>query len=461
MHQTIQPLASSFRDPSGFVFQKDGITYRQVNKCFRQDFDHFIGSGCYDHLVKNGWLIPHEEVKENLSGHDNWYKTLNPREIPFISYPYEWCFDMLKDGALLTLELVKESIPFGMILKDSTPFNVQWLSGKPVFIDTLSFERYDPSEPWIAYRQFCENFLSPLLLMHYTKQPLQLMLQAYPEGLPLSITRSLLPWRSKFSFHTYLHIHLHERLASKNIRKVMDQPGNFSEKKLLRLIDSLQSLIKSLQWKGRPTTWTNYYDEAGQRGDYVAQKKEIIRNWIAEMPKLQTAIDLGANEGEFSYVLAEREISTIAADLDHQAINRLYRKLKKENKEDILPLVIDITNPSPAVGLNSTERISFIDRTKVDLGLALALIHHLAIGRNIPFERIAELFKKIADYLIIEFIPKQDEKVQFMLKQKKDIYSNYLEENFVRAFEKYFFIQKRQEPGGSGRTLFQMKRREL
>ncbi len=147
MQQTIQPLASSFRDPSGFVFQKDGIIYRQVNKTFKEDFDHFTGGGCYDHFIKNEWLIPHEEIMENLSGSDNWYKTLRPQKIPFISYPYEWCFDMLKDAALLSLQLAKTGISFGIIVKDATPFNVQWLKGKPIFIDTLSFERYDPSKP--------------------------------------------------------------------------------------------------------------------------------------------------------------------------------------------------------------------------------------------------------------------------------------------------------------------------
>jgi hypothetical protein len=461
MQQTIQPLASSFRDPSGFVFQKDGIIYRQVNKTFKEDFDHFTGGGCYDHFIKNEWLIPHEEITENLSGSDNWYKTLRPQKIPFISYPYEWCFDMLKDAALLSLQLAKTGSSFGIIVKDATPFNVQWLKGKPIFIDTLSFERYDPSKSWIAYRQFCESFLSPLLLMYYTQQPMQSLLLAHPEGIPLSIARSLLPWRSKFSFHTYLHIHLHDRLASKTTVKETHQQNNFSEKKLLRLIDSLQSLIQALHWKGNATAWNKYYDEANQRNDYMLQKKKIIAKWISELPGLYTGVDLGANEGQFSSLLAGSDIQTIAADFDHSAINKLYQKTKKENERNILPLVIDLANPSPAGGLNNRERISFIERTNADLGWALALIHHLAIGKNIPFEKVSEFFKNITDYLIIEFVPKRDERVQFMLKQKKDIYQEYTEENFVRTFEKYFFIQKKQEIAESGRALFQMKRRAI
>ena len=166
---------------------------------------------------------------------------------------------MLKDAALLTLQLAKASTTFGLILKDATPFNIQWLDGKPVFIDTLSFERYDASKPWIAYRQFCESFLSPLLLMHYSRQPLQSLLLAYPDGIPLSTTKSLLPWRSKFSFYTYLHIHIHQRLASRVKAKEAQRQDkqavrNFSEKKLHNLLESLQSLIQSLQWRGEATS---------------------------------------------------------------------------------------------------------------------------------------------------------------------------------------------------------------
>jgi len=460
-HPTTQPLASSFRDPSGFVFEKDGILYRQVNQIFRDDFDHFINSGCYDHLVKNQWLLPHEEVIENLTGSANWYKTIRPQRIPFISYAYEWCFDMLKDAALLTLQLAKECTHFGIILKDATPFNVQWLTGKPIFIDTLSFERYDAAKPWIAYRQFCESFLSPLLLMRYSRQPLQSMMLTYPEGIPLSVTRSLLPWRSKFSFHTYLHIHMHERLASRNTGKEMHQQNGrmvFSEKKLHRLLDSLQSLIQSLEWKGNTSNWDQYYEEANQRDDYVMQKKKIITEWLTQLNGIHTAIDLGANEGMFSFLLAAKDIKAIAADSDQSSINKLYQKIKKEKEKNILPLLTDLSNPSPAIGFNNKERVSFIERTNCDLGLALALVHHLAIGKNIPFEKIAEFFYNLADHLIVEFIPKTDKKVQFMLQQKRDIYTNYSEEDFVRSFQKYFSVHAKHEISDSGRILYMMKK---
>ncbi|HEV8287322.1 MAG TPA: class I SAM-dependent methyltransferase [Chitinophagaceae bacterium] len=449
---------SSYRDPSGFVFEQDNILYRQVNKVFKDHFEHFINSGCYDHLQKNKLLIRHEVIEENITGSPDYYLTLKPEKIDFISYPYEWSFETLKDAALLTLQLIKECMPFGIMIKDATPYNIQWHKGRLTFIDTLSFEKYDPSQPWIAYRQFCECFLSPLLLMHYTGRPLQSLLLAYPDGIPLSITKSLLPWRSRLSFYTYLHIHLHATIASKNKKNELPQKTIFSEKKLQNLVDSLQSLIQSRQLKEKPTTWGNYYDEANERSDYIAQKKNIVSAWITELQETKTAVDLGANEGVFSYLLAHKNISVIATDFDHAAIHKLYNKIIAEDQKNIFPLLIDLANPSPAIGFNNKERISFVERTKVDLALALALVHHLAIGKNIPFTKIVELFEKLTTYLIVEFIPKQDEKVQFMLKQKKDIYDDYNEKEFVAAFDRSFFIVKKQLIANSGRSLYLMKK---
>ena len=449
---------SSYRDPSGFIFQIDDIIYRQVNLVFKDHFDHFINSGCYKYLHGKGLLVGHDYVKESLVNSPDCYAILKPERIDFISYPYEWSFEMLKDAALLTLQLVKECLSFGIILKDAIPYNIQWHRGKLIFIDTLSFEKYDPSAPWIAYRQFCECFLSPLLLMHYTNQPLQSLLLAFPEGIPLSISKSLLPWRSRFSFHTYLHIHLHERIATKSIGNDVYKKNNFSEKKFQHLIDSLKSLIQSLHWKGQSVAWGNYYEEAGHRSDYLQQKKNIIAAWITNLPEIKTAIDLGANEGEFSFFMAKRNVKIIATDFEHVPINNLYKKVKEGKEANILPLIIDLANPSPPIGLNNNERASFIERTRVDLGVALALVHHLAIGKNIPFEKIAELFNKIANYLVIEFVPKSDEKIKDMLKQKKDIYPDYTEEKFIKGFDKHFSIVDKISIPGTERILFLMKK---
>ena len=447
--------SSSYRDPSGFIFEKNGVLYRQVNKIFKEHFDFFSSSGCYDKLVKKGVLIQHEVINENLTGDEQCYTTLKPEKIPFISYPYEWSFDMLKDAALLTLNLLKESLASGMILKDATPYNIQWLNGKLVFIDSLSFEKYDETMPWIAYRQFCECFLSPLLLTHHSRQPLQELLLAYSDGIPLQVTKSLLPWQTKFSIHTYLHIHLHAKYSL----KTPSQPAKkaaFSKQKMLNLVSSLEGLINKLKLPENKSTWSDYYDEASQRADYLENKHQIIQQWLEKTKPLSTTVDFGANTGEFSKLTASNNIQTIATDFDPYCINALYREIKKTGEKNILPLIIDLSKPSPAIGVNNEERDSFINRTRVDLVLALALIHHLAIGKNIPFDKIASLFHQSGHNLIIEFVPKADEKVQLMLKTKKDIYASYTEENFELVFKKYFTIQNKQPVNNTGRILYLM-----
>lgn len=468
MPNSSHPHPASWRDPSGFIFTRkdsnDRLIYRQVNQSFKEHFDFFISSGCYDHLVKKELLIPHEVIKENLSGSGDFYLTLKPEKVDFISYPYEWSFDMLQDAALLTLQLVKESIPFGMILKDATPYNVQWHKGKFIFLDTLSFEKYD-EEPWIAYRQFCENFLSPLLLMHYAKMPLQQLLLAYPEGIPLPVTKSLLPKRSRFSLNVYLHIHLHSKMARKGSlegeksKGQVQKTGKLSKQKLLTLISSLESLVQKLKLPEQKSTWSDYYDEAHSK-TYLDEKRNVIQQWISQSRNISTAADLGGNTGEFSKLLAEKNIRVITTDFDPYCINHLYTEIKTNRLQNIQPLILDLSNPTPAIGVNNEERDSFSGRCNVDLAMALALIHHLAIGKNIPFEMVADLFSRVGKNLIIEFVPKDDEKIKFMLSQKKDIYTSYTQENFEKAFENYFSIQAKQTFNTSGRTLYLMSKHE-
>jgi hypothetical protein len=450
---------SSYRDPSGFVFRHEGILYRQVNQSYKKDFDLFMQSGLYERLTSERLLIPHEEVDQNFSAADNYYKTLLPQQLPFISYAYEWSFDMLKDAALLTLQLAKEGIGYGMILKDATPFNVQFVNGKPIFIDTLSFEQYDATKPWIAYRQFCECFYAPLALMHYLQFPLQQLILSYPEGIPLSLAAKLLPWKSRLNLHVNLHIHLQAKYATKKDVQQKEKAIHLSKQKLLNILNSLENSILSFHLNKPTGVWSGYYHEAKQREDYVSEKKKIIEQWVSNL-SLKSAIDVGANEGEFSQLLADKNIFTIGADGDHYSINNLYQRIKAEHISNIHPLIIDFSNPTPSIGVNNKERSSLSERLQVDLVMALAVIHHLCIGKNIPFTSAIEMFLGLGKHLIIEFVPKQDEKVQTMLRQKKDIYDWYTEENFIKTFSAHYNIVERKEVGTSGRKLFLMQPHE-
>ena len=294
--------------------------------------------------------------------------------------------------------------------------------------------------------------------MHYSGQSLQQLQLSFPEGLPVSVTRPLLPWRSRFSFHTYLHVHLQDRVSKASDQN--EKPAGFSLKKLKNLLASLETLVKALQLKDRKTTWSGYYSEAAERDDYLEEKKQIISRWVQAIHTITNAADLGANDGEFSKLLAEKGIQTVAVDFDPFCINRLYKNIKSNHSKNIQPLVIDLANPSPAIGVNNMERSSFVDRTRVDLVLALAVLHHLSIGKNIPFSMIAAMLHQMTNNLIIEFVPKNDDKVKAMLQHKTINYESYVQNEFEEVFKKSFSIVSKEMIGSSERVLYLMKRNE-
>ncbi len=445
---------ASYKDPSGFIFQASGKFYRQVNKIYAGHYDLLTKSGLSSFLQEKKLLLPHEEVSENLLHSDDWYLTLLPEQVPFTSYPYEWCFEQLKDAALLTLEIVKLSIDKEMILKDATPYNVQFLNGRPVFIDTLSFEKYDPSLPWIAYRQFCESFLFPLLLSHYHKTSIQPYLNSYPNGVPVNITAKLLPWKSRLNPGVWLHVFLQNKLSKKTNKTV--SANSFSKNKLFNLISHLDGIIRDLNNTDK-TEWSNYYAESISSQEYLGKKEEIISNLLQKMEG-RKLLDLGANDGFFSLLAASKNFDVTAIDKDDQCINTLYKKVKEENITNILPLCMDLMNPSPASGFANNERASFGERIHADTVMALALVHHLAIGYNLPLSKIAEYLYGFSHQLIIEFVPKQDEKVQLLLQNKKDIYPEYTREHFENIFQQRFTVTEKVQVPGSDRIIYLMKR---
>jgi 2-polyprenyl-3-methyl-5-hydroxy-6-metoxy-1,4-benzoquinol methylase len=446
---------SSYRDPSGYIFYHNDILYRQVNKVYRDQYDLLNSSGLYKSLTEKNLLVPHREINENFTGSPDWSLTLQPEKILFISYPYEWCFNMLKDAALATIDVAEEALRHNMMLKDASAYNVQWHNGKMLFIDTLSFEAYDETKPWIAYRQFCEHFFAPLALMHYLKEPLQPLLIGYPDGIPLPLARKLLPGRSRFNLNTFLHLHLHGKMAGKKNAAKNAQPY-FSRQKMNNLLRSLGEAIKSFSLDEPSGVWSAYYEEAQQRKNYLEPKKKIVEEWVGNLA-YASAIDVGANEGAFSDILARNESLVLSTDLDHFSVNELYKRVKEEGAKNIYPLIIDFSNPSPALGFNSKERDSFLNRTSVDLVVALAVIHHLAIGKNIPLESIAEMFSRLGKMLIIEFVPKEDEKIQLMLQHKNDVYDWYSKEQFLKCFSKAYNILDSKMPGASNREIFLME----
>ncbi|MFQ5646449.1 MAG: class I SAM-dependent methyltransferase [bacterium] len=457
----METVPGSFRDPSGFLFFQDGCLYRQVNKVYREDYDLLISSGLYDTLVKSGLLVAHEEV--DLPGSEPACKILKPELIPFISYPYEWCFSQLKAAALTTLRIQKTSLSMEMSLKDSSAYNIQFLQGRPVLIDTLSFERYREGTAWVAYKQFCQHFLAPLALMSYTDIRLNQLSRVFIDGVPLDLASALLPSGTKYKFSLLSHIHLHaksqKRYGDKDKNKEIKNPG-ISKTALLGIIDSLESAVGKLKWKSRGTEWGDYYDKTNYSPDSFEFKKKLVERFL-EKSSPKTVWDLGANTGVFSRLASDKGRETVSFDVDPAAVELNYLESVKNKDTGILPLLLDLTNPSPGIGWEHKERMSLLERGPVDAVMALALIHHLAISNNLPLEKIAGFFHEICRYLIIEFVPKSDSQVQKLLTNREDIFPDYTRENFEKVFSEFFAIENSEEIKDSDRVLYLMLAREI
>jgi len=451
-------IPSSFRDPSGVLFVRDGSIFRQVNTIYKDNYDHLMNSGIYETLVADKLLIPHEEVDIEGVNPDLAYKIIKPELIPFISYPYEWSFSQLKDAALATLRIQKRSVDFGMSLKDCSAYNIQFRNGKPVFIDTLSFEKYYEGQPWVAYRQFCQHFLAPLALMSCRDVRLNQLLRVYIDGVPLDLASSLLPFRTRFVFSLLSHIHLHARSQKHYADKAVDVSGKkVSRLSFLGLINNLESAVKKLRWRPRGTEWADYYDDTNYASDALEHKKQIVTEFLGKInPKI--IWDLGANVGMFSRIASGKGIETISFDIDPAAVEINYLECVKKGETSILPLVLDLTNPSSSIGWQNQERMSILERGPADTVLALALIHHLAISNNVPMDKIAEFIYSICDSLIIEFVPKTDSQVQRLLSTREDIFPDYTQPVFEQEFRRYFTIQEFCRIKDSERTIYLMQR---
>jgi hypothetical protein len=454
-------LGASFRDPSGFLFSRGGILYRQVNRAYADDYSRLMESGLYDKLVKAGLLVPHTEVDEKPAEPLLAFKIIQPVRVSFISYPYEWSFSQLKDAALATLSIQKRALKVGMTLKDASAYNIQFVNGKATLIDTLSFEVYQEGKPWDAYRQFCQHFLAPLALMAHVDIRLGQLLRVYIDGIPLDLASRLLPASTRLNFGLLTHIHIHAsaqtRYADADVKAAAPK-GGMNRNAFIGLLESLEGAIKKLTWKPAGTEWGNYYEITNYSDTAFAHKKEIISGWLKKISPSRVW-DLGANNGEFSRLASADGIPTIAWDIDPSAVEQNYLHIKSQKEQNLFPLVLDLTNPSPALGWSNEERDSFGQRGPIDAIFALALIHHLAISNNVPLTRLADFFAGLCQWLIIEWVPKSDSQVQKLLRTRKDIFENYTREGFESALGTRFFIREVVNVNESERYLYLLERK--
>ena len=457
----------SYRDPSGFVFRRDGVLYRQINASFADDWATFDVSGLHSALVKEGVLVADAPAALELAPEPGALAVIQPDAIEFITHPFEWSFSQLKDAALLTLRAQSMADMRGMTLRDASAYNVQFKDGRPILIDTLSFERAVGDRPWRPYRQFCENFLAPLALMAHRDGRLGQLLRTWVDGVPLDLAAELLPRGTRyFSPGLAAHIHLHARGQRQHSGDSGPNPATpravtMSKNRRLALLDHLKRTVEALHLPAHGTVWADYADQTSYSATGTASKEAIVMAMVRAVAAEggKRAWDIGANTGRYSKIAADAGFWVLALDIDWAAVERHYLALRESGEKRIMPFLADIAEPSPGIGWGNVERASLIDRSNADVVIGLALVHHLAIGRNVPLPMISSLMARLSPHLILEWIPKADPMVQKLLAAREDIFSDYTPEGFRAAFSRDFEIVEEAPIEDSGRVLFRMRRR--
>lgn len=448
---------SSFRDPSGYVFIENNKVKRAINPIYFEQYRALTDSGFYRILFDIKYLIPHQEVSKTDSE-----ITIEASTIPYINYPYEWSFLQYKHAALLTLKIQKLCLENNFTLKDASAFNITFHEGKPIFIDTLSFDFYKENNPWLAYKQFIMHFLGPLVLTKYFGQDYLKTLSQNLEGISLQKLSQMLPFKSYFSPTILTNIHLLAKYDKKyeSDKKIVN--NNLSKSSQIILLDGLYDFISNLSVNEK-TEWDHYYNQINYDEAAYQFKKEVVKDWFLSI-KGESLIDIGGNDGTFSRELKGVAKLIIVADVDPNAVEQNYKQVLKNKEKFILPIVMDVLNPSANYGFNNEERFSFIDRVKdsnLDGCLALAVIHHITLSGNIPFSLSAQFFSKMASNLLIEFPTIDDSWVQFLLDSKRGFkkhFDFYNEENFEKEYSVYFEILDKQKIASSERILYSLKR---
>ena len=453
--------SGSFRDRDGRVYRFQGRVLRGLSATALGNYRQLQEKPFYQKLIKNGKVIATRELPaaENPlpeSVQAQWSGFLEHESVPVISYAYEWTFSMFKAAASLQLHLVERAISNGFTVKDATPYNVQFINRKPVFIDIPSFEPLKEGEPWSGYRQFCEMFLFPLLLQSYKNCAFQPFMRASIDGVDVHTAAALFGFRDRFRKGVMSHVWLQAKLdrryggSSENVRSNLKSAG-FNRELILVNVRKMQKLIKKLEWQAAGSEWGDYSEFHNYSDKDHVRKEDFIRDAVTAAGP-STVWDIGCNTGQFSRIAASLCDQVVSTDIDHVAVERLF--LNKETPDNILPLVQNVADPSPNWGWRNAERSDLQTRSRPELVLCLALIHHVVITANIPLAEFVDWLAGLTDKLVIEYVSRRDDKVKTLLRNKEDKYQDYSCESLEANLERHFEIQRRQDLNEGDRTLF-------
>jgi ribosomal protein L11 methylase PrmA len=426
--------------------------YRALDADAAADWAAFAASP----LAADPRIVPTELVDGAPEG---WSALLRHERLPFVSYPYEWPFSMLQRAALLQLDLLIASLGNGLMLKDATPYNVQWRGTEPVFIDVGSFERLREGEPWAGYRQFCQLQLFPLMLQAFRGVSYHAWLRGSLEGITPFELRNLLRFRDRLHRGVLTHVILHAKLEARyadrtrEVRSELRKAG-FRKELVLANATRLRSIVGGLQWNGSSAAWSGY----GTTNTYGESDVELKASFVraaAAIVRPALVWDLGCNDGRFADVAAEHARTVVAVDGDHAVIDTLARRLADKGNNVILPLVGDLADPSPGRGWRGVERRAFDDRGRPDLTLALALVHHLAITRNVPLAELLDWFAAVGGSVVVEWVEPEDPQARRLLAPKRaGLHGDYNRAEWEHLLTARFDVERTQELNDGLRVLY-------
>ncbi len=454
----------SFKDPAGRVFYHSGGVYRALSASGAESFQELSATELFAELRSAGLIVESELVESKSASLPTeagaW--VVRQARVPVVSYPFEWSFDMLRDAALVTLEVLERCLIQGHVLKDATPFNILFHRNRPVLIDVLSIEKRQEGEPWAGYAQFCRGFLFPLLITSYRKIDFQPLLRSHLGEIPLSTVRGLFSYWNSFKPGVLKDVLLQSQLD----RGFAAQPQNirqgassflFSTEMILANVRRLKRIIQSLDYKEGLTTWGNYTQFHNYTGEDEAAKRAFVAEAMGSRAGT-ICVDLGCNTGAYSEIAYQACGSVISIDIDPEAINRMYLATRNRGENRTL-LITDLANPTPAMGWALRERKPLFERIGGDFFLALALIHHLRISAGIPLASILDQLGAVAPEGVVEWVDKKDGMVQRMLTLRKDVYDDYTWENFKSLLESRYRVVKVTETHGGNRKLCHVRPR--
>ena len=449
----------SFRDPGGYILSDGDRIVRIVMEPKEQDCRQALERGVYSALADKGYLLPALEMsKEEARSFDpDAVLALEHPKLPFVSWPYEWCFEELKAAALLHLDMHLAAIDLGFTLCDATAYNIQFEGVTPRFIDHLSLVPYQEGQLWEGHKQFCMQFLNPLLLWNILGVEPNAWYRGNLEGIPVEHMAKLLPFRKKWSWTVLSHVVMHARLQTAALagdRQEKDlHKGTLSKAAFVGMLSGLRSYISKMSGPGGASTWADYETDNNYSTPDEEEKAKFVGNTIRDVaPAL--VYDLGCNTGNYSRVALDAGARKVVGfDFDHNCLNQAFVRFGKSHPLQFTPVWLDASNPSPSQGWAQAERPGMSERASPDAIIALAFIHHLVIGKNVPMGMTLDWLTGLAPNGVIEFPDKDDVQVQRLLANREDIFPDYNEAAFLRELEARARVVSKTRLPGNGRLM--------